>query len=139
MQGILLAALAAAASPADTLESCWKALLKNPAVLADLPGDAGKIKPGHPQIVKVSDMEHGTSFQDYTVYAAGVEDWLIVGLFDAKGTLLDYFLRRPPKGAKATLVADDKKNNEAAVVFSSEKEDKELGRWRIAFSWPAFK
>ena len=123
---------------AADLAQYWKTVCQNHFVVDDLPGKPEPLQPTAPQVVQISDDPDRTLFQDYTIYAAGVEDQVLVALFDSHGVLLDYFMRRIPKGAQFVLKQGTKKN-EGMVVLQFPKEDKKQEVWLVQFTRPSFK
>ena len=123
---------------ADDANQYWKTVCQNHFVVVDLPGKPEELTPTTPQIVEVSDNPDRTIYQKYTVYVAGVKDQVLVALFDSHGTLLDYFMRRPPKGSEF-VVKQGTKKNQVTVVFQFPKKEKDQEEWTMEFIRPSLK
>ena len=124
---------------AGNAEQCWKTLCGNRFVLVDLPGKPEQLTPANPQMVQLSDDHDRTFFQEYTVYAARVEHFIVVALFDSGGRLLDYSMRRPPDGFAQFSLKAGKKKNQAEVLFRFEDEDRPDESWSLRFQRPELK
>jgi hypothetical protein len=123
---------------ADDTNRYWKALCQNHFVVVDLPGKPEELTPTTAKLVEVSDDPDRTIYQKYAVYVAGVKDQVLVALFDSHGTLLDYFMRRPPKGSEFVAKQGTKKN-QVTVVFQFPKQDTNQEEWTIEFNRPSLK
>lgn len=123
----------------DDLNAYWKTISKHKFVIVDLPKKTKELTPTNPQVIKLKDRKSMVAFQYYYVYIAGIEDFLIVGLFNSDGTLLDYYMRRPPKGAGFKLVPKEQHDNEAIIIFTFDNKKKKAEKWPVVFARPALK
>jgi hypothetical protein len=123
----------------DDLEDYWNTISKHKFVIADFPKKPKELVPNNPQVIKLKDRKSMVAFQNYYIYIAGIEDYLLVDLFNSNGNLLDYYMRRPPKGAKFKLAPKEKHENEAIIILTFDDKEKKPKKWPVAFSRPSLK
>lgn len=115
----------------DKLQTYWQTLVH----FDPFRGDAQEphldhVVPDNPQMLPVSDFRRYTMFQKYTFYAAGMNNYIVIAVFDSNDTLLTYFMRRRATDATFELVRGNERN-QATIVFTFDDPDAAKQFWHL--------